>query len=389
MTVDFIDIAPALVAFRRDIHAHPELGFQEQRTAARIADFLGQLGMEVHTGVGRTGVVGVLKVGTSNRSVGLRADMDALPIKEMTGLDYSSRTENVFHGCGHDGHVAMLLGAAKVLSSHRNFDGTVNFIFQPAEEGLGGAKVMIEDGLFERFPCDRVFALHNWPALPAGVAATRRGAIMAAADKFEIVIEGKGGHAALPSTASDVIGAAAQLILQLKTLVTNSTPPGAMAVLSVTRIAAGHTHNVLPASATIGGTVRTFDTFVQDRIEAGLRSAAEGVAIMTGTRATTTYDRYYPATINDSDVAEEVMAALEGVCETQLAETPALTSEDFSYMLRACRGAYIWLGQGPVSGEGGIPLHNPGYDFNDNILETGVAVNIALAHYTLSPKSAV
>ncbi|RVT92921.1 M20 aminoacylase family protein [Sphingomonas crocodyli] len=377
------DILSALVAIRRDLHAYPELGFKEQRTAARIADFLEQLGLEVHRNIGTTGVVGVLKVGNSSRSVGLRADMDALPIQEMTGLDYASRHPNVFHGCGHDGHVAMLLGAAQELADKRDFDGTVNFIFQPAEEGLGGARAMIEDGLFQRFPCDRVFGIHNWPGLPEGVVATRPGPIMAAADKFEILIEGKGGHAAQPETASDVVAAAAQLALQLKTLVARCASPSAMAVLSVTRISAGHTHNVLPASAIVGGTVRTFDADVQDRIEAELRQAADGIAMMTGTRATIDYDRYYPATINDPEAANDVMTALNGVCSAQIAQAPALTSEDFAFMLQACKGAYLWLGQAPVSGAAAVPLHHPGYDFNDAILPHGIAVNVALARHTL------
>jgi amidohydrolase len=380
------DIVPMLVAFRRDLHAHPEPGFHEQRTAARVAEALRGLGLEVQTGIGGTGVVGSLKVGNSGRTVGLRADMDALPIEERTGLPYASRHAGVFHGCGHDGHVAMLLGAAQMLARRRDFDGTVHFIFQPAEEGLGGARAMIEDGLFERFACDNVFALHNWPGLPAGVVATRPGAIMAAADKFEILLEGQGGHAALPHSASDILGAAAHLVLQLKTLVARCAPPTAMAVLSVTRLSGGHTHNVLPASATLGGTVRTFELAVQDRIEAGLRQAAEGVALMTQTRVTVSYDRYYPATINDAAAALEVFAALDGVCPTQLLEAPALTSEDFAFMLQARPGAYLWLGQSPTAEGSAIPLHNPSYDFNDNILAQGVAVHVALALHSLEPR---
>lgn len=382
LAAELDDILPRLVEFRRDIHAHPELGFQEHRTADRIVEALRELGLQVHTGIGGTGVVGVLKVGNSSATVGLRADMDALPIQEMTGLEYASQRPEVFHGCGHDGHVSMLLGAACILANRRDFDGTVNFIFQPAEEGLGGARAMIEDGLFERFPCDRVFGIHNWPALPAGVAATRPGPIMAAADKFEIRFDGIGAHAALPNLATDTIGAAALLVMQLKTLVTQCAPIDAMAVLSVTRVQAGHTHNVLPASALVGGTVRTFDLEVQDRIEAALRRAADGVAEMTGTKATVDYDRYYPATINDADVAGEVLSALDAVCPVRLADAPALTSEDFAFMLQARRGAYIWLGQGPASGEA-IPLHHPSFDFNDDVLGVGVAVHVALARHFL------
>jgi len=379
------ELVPELIALRRDLHAHPEVGFQERRTAARVAEYLFDLGLKVHTGIGGTGVVGVLKVGESGRTLGLRADMDALPIQEMTGLPYASRHDGVFHGCGHDGHVAMLLGAAHRLAHRRDFDGTIHFIFQPAEEGLGGARAMIQDGLFERSPCDRVFGLHNWPGLPPGIVATRPGAIMAAADKFEIVLEGQGGHAALPHTASDVLAAAAQLILQLKTLVARCAPPTAMAVLSVTRVCGGHTHNVLPASATLGGTVRSFDPAVQDRIEASLRQTAEGIALMTQTRATVSYDRYYPATINDAAAAQDVIAALDGVCPTQLLEAPALTSEDFAFMLQVRPGAYLWLGQGPAAEGTAISLHHPGYDFNDDVLALGVAVHVALALHALKP----
>jgi hippurate hydrolase len=382
------DLVPGLVALRRDLHAHPELGFHEQRTAARVADVLRGLGMEVHTGIGGTGVVGVLKVGSSRRTVGLRADMDALPIEEQTGLPYASRHAGAFHGCGHDGHVAMLLGAAQTLARRRDFDGTIHFIFQPAEEGLGGARAMIEDGLFERFPCDSVFGLHNWPGLPAGIVATRPGTIMAAADKFEIRLEGQGGHAAMPNTASDILGAAAQLVLQLKTLVVRCAPPTAMAVLSVTRVSAGHTHNVLPAAAILGGTVRTFDPAVQDRIEASLRQAAEGVAMMAQIRATVAYDRYYPATINDPAAVKDVLAAVEGVCPAQVLEAPALGSEDFAFMLQVRPGAYLFLGQGPAAEGTAVPLHHPAYDFNDDILARGVAVHVALAHRALNPRAA-
>jgi hippurate hydrolase len=241
---------------------------------------------------------------------------------------------------------------------------------------------MIDDGLFDRFPCDRVFGIHNWPALPAGVAATRAGAIMAAADKFEVTFEGKGAHAALPNLATDTIGAATHFAMQLKTLVAQCAPIDAMAVLSVTRIQAGHTHNVLPSTALVGGTVRTFDPGVQDRIEASLRRAAEGSAMMTGTDVTVIYDRYYPATINDAAVVDGVIEALEGVCPIHRADAPALTSEDFSFMLQARPGAYIWLGQGPAGGDG-MPLHHPKFDFNDDILGAGVTIHVTLARHFL------
>lgn len=340
------DLLDALIHFRRELHAHPELGFNEHRTSDRIASLLGEAGIEVHRGIGGTGLVGVLKAGSSDRAIGLRADMDALPIQEQTGVLHASSKPGVFHGCGHDGHVAMLLGAAQHLARTRRFDGTVNFIFQPAEEGLAGARAMVEDGLFERFPCERVFALHNWPDLPAGTIATRPGPIMAAADRFEITLEGRGGHAAIPQNTPDAILAASTLVAELNTIVSRRIPPTASAVLSVTRIAAGHSHNVLPASAMIVGTVRTFDSSVQDKIEQSIRQITAGVAQASGTSADIRYERYYPATINDPSAASEALEAAATVANAELAPEPAFTSEDFAFMLMACKGAYLWLGQG-------------------------------------------
>lgn len=376
------DLLAPLIAFRRDLHAHPELGFAEHRTAANIADALRELGLDVHTGIGGTGVVGVLKAGSSDRAIGLRADMDALPIHEQTGLPHASRNAGVFHGCGHDGHVAMLLGAVRHLARTQRFDGTVNFFFQPAEEGLGGARAMVKDGLFERFPCSRVFALHNWPDLPAGTVATRPGPIMAAADKFEIVLEGRGGHAAIPHDTPDAILAASDLVAQLNTIVARRIPPMSSAVLSVTQIAGGHAHNVIPATVTVGGTVRSFDPAVQDSIEAALRQIVEGVALASGTRATVSYDRYYPATINDADAAAEALDIAATVANAELAPEPAFTSEDFAFMLQACKGAYLWLGQG--KGGAHVPLHHPHYDFNDDIMGAGIRLHAALAEQLLS-----
>ncbi|MCE7796278.1 M20 family metallopeptidase [Sphingobium sufflavum] len=383
MTTTAIDdlLAP-LVAFRHDIHAHPELGFQEKRTASVIADQLRAIGLEVHEGVGQTGVVGVLRNGASSRAIGLRADMDALSIQEQTNLPYASKTDGVFHGCGHDGHLAMLLGAAQHLARTRNFDGTVNFFFQPAEEGLGGARVMVEEGLFDRFPCDRVFALHNWPDLPAGTIATRPGPIMGAADKFEIVLTGRGGHAAIPHNTPDAILAASALVGQLNTIIARCIPALSSAVLSVTQINGGHAHNVIPASVTIVGTVRTFDPAVQDVIEAKLREMVKGTALSFGLTADVSYDRYYPATINDEDAAREALAIAGTVGTALLAPEPAFTSEDFAFMLHACKGAYLWLGQG--RGVGSAALHNPGYDFNDDVMATGIRLHVALAETILS-----
>lgn len=380
--MDISDLIEPLVAFRRDIHANPELGFCEHRTAGRIAEQLRAMGLEVHEGIGRTGVVGVLRNGLSGRSIGLRADMDALPIQEQTNLPYASRTPGSFHGCGHDGHVAMLLGAAQHLSRTRNFDGTVNFFFQPAEEGHGGAREMVKEGLFERFPCDRVFGLHNWPDLPAGTIATRPGPIMGAADKFEIILEGRGGHAAIPQDTPDAILAAASLVQQLHAIISRRIAPTASAVLSITQIHGGHTHNVIPHQVTLSGTVRTFDPAVQDRIEASIRQMAAGVAQANELTATVDYQRYYPATINDPEAAQEALEAAATVGEARLADDPAFTSEDFAFMLQACKGAYIWLGQ--AKPEGTVPLHNPQYDFNDDILGLGVRLHVALAERHLT-----
>lgn len=376
------DLVAPLVSFRRDIHAHPELAYEEHRTAKKIAEALSELGLEVHTGIGRTGLVASLKVGNSDRTIGLRADMDALPIHEETGLPYASRHPGVFHGCGHDGHVSMLLGAAQHLANTRRFDGTVHFIFQPAEEGEAGARAMIEDGLFERFPCDRVFAFHNWPDLPAGTISTRSGPIMAAADKFEILVEGRGGHAAMPHQTPDAILAASDLVTQLNSLVSRRISPMSTAVLSVTQIEGGSSHNVLPAAVRVVGTVRTFDADVQDRIEESLRLVAEGVAVASGTRMTVNYNRYYPATINNAQAVEEALKAAAGVAHAEVAPHPAFTSEDFGFMLQACKGAYIWLGQG--RGDNDVPLHHPHYDFNDDVLATGIRLHVALVERHLA-----
>lgn len=380
---EIADLIAPLVAFRRDIHAHPELGFAEHRTSAKIAEALRDIGLEVHTGIGGTGVVGVLRAGGSDRRVALRADMDALPIREETGLAYASQTAGVFHGCGHDGHVAMLLGAARHLARTRHFDGTVNFIFQPAEEGLGGARAMIEAGLFERCPADQVYALHNWPDLPAGTAQTRAGPIMAAADRFDITLEGRGGHAAMPHQTPDAILAASHLVAQLNSIVSRRIPPTSSAVLSVTRIEGGHSHNVLPASVRLTGTVRSFEPEVQDTIEAALRDAVAGVAMANGVKASVVYDRYYPATINHPEAAAEALAAARcACCHAELAPEPAFTSEDFAFMLQAKKGAYIWLGQAR-EGEH-TPLHHPRYDFNDEVIPAGIRLHTAIVERLLA-----
>jgi len=383
MDLSSIDpLVPELVALRRDLHAHPELGFAEHRTAAIVADALRDIGLDVTTGIGGTGVVGTLRSGGGNGSLGFRADMDALPFAEETGLPYASTQPGVFHGCGHDGHTATLLGAARHLAKTRAFSGTIHFIFQPAEEGLGGAGAMVRDGLFERFPCDRVFAMHNWPDLPVGSARTRAGPIMASADKFEIFVTGRGGHAAMPHQTPDAILAASELVQQLNTIVSRRVPATQAAVLSVTRIAGGHAHNVLPAAVTILGTVRTFDADVQDRIEASIRAMAAGVAQSSETTISVEYDRYYPATINDAAAAECALEAAALVCgDVAMSPVPAFTSEDFAFMLAERPGAYLWMGQ--ADADHTAPLHHPSYDFNERILPLGIGWFTALAEQLL------
>lgn len=376
------DLIGPLVDFRRDLHAHPELGFAEHRTSELIASRLVEAGIEVHRAIGGTGLVGVLRSGSSDRAIGLRADMDALPIQEQTGLPYASCHPGAFHGCGHDGHVAMLLGAAQHLARTRRFDGTVHFIFQPAEEGLAGARAMVEDGLFSRFPCSRVFALHNWPDLPAGTVATRPGPIMAAADRFEIGVESSGGHAAMPQHTPDAILAASQLVTQLHQIVSRRISPLASAVLSVTQINGGRAHNVLPDRVTVVGTVRSFEPQVQDTFEESIRAVADGVATASGTAVTVRYDRIYPVTVNDEDAAVEALAIAGAFAHAELAPEPAFTSEDFAFMLQACKGAYLWLGQG--SGGRNASLHSARYDFNDDVLDVGVKLHVGLAEGLLS-----
>ena len=382
MATDTIeDLLPDLVALRRDLHANPELAFEERRTAGIVAVALRLLGLEVHEGLAGTGVVGTLRNGRSARAVGLRADMDALPIAEQSRLGHASRIAGVHHGCGHDGHTAMLLGAARQLARTHRFDGTVHFIFQPAEEGRGGARVMVEEGLFERFPCDAVYALHNWPDLPLGHAQTRAGPIMAAADRFDIVLRGRGGHAAQPHRTPDVLLAASQLVGQLNTIVARRIDPAESAVLSVTRISGGSSHNVLPAEASITGTVRSFDALAQDRIEAALRDAVAGTALAHGVEADLSYHRYYPATVNTEAEARLALQAAEAAgLQAALAPRPAFTSEDFAFMLRQRPGAYLWLGQGG----GERPLHHPCYDFNDDALPHGVRWFCAVAELALA-----
>lgn len=368
-----------LIALRRDLHAHPELGYQEKRTSDIVARLLAEQGIEVHRGLGETGVVGVLKRGSGTRTIGLRADMDALPMQDHGTQPWKSEVRGVCHACGHDGHTVMLLGAAIQLAQQGDFDGTLVFIFQPAEEGLAGAKSMIDDGLFQRFPCDAVYALHNWPELPLGEVQTRPGAMMAAADRFDITVSGAGGHAAQPHLTRDTLLATSELVVALNTLVARAIDPCEPALLSVTRMQGGSSHNMIPAEASITGTVRTFSPAAQDTIEARLRDMAQHVTAAHGLHAEVSYLRYYPATLNSAPEAQLALEAVQQAGMTaQQARQPALTAEDFAFMLQAKPGAYLWIGSAPSQ-----PLHHAAYDFNDALIPYGIQALTAIARHAL------
>ena len=363
-----------MTAWRRDIHAHPELGFEETRTAALVAEKLASWGIEVHRGVGRTGVVGVLRAGTSGRSVGLRADMDALPIQEANGFEHRSRHAGRMHACGHDGHTTMLLGAARVLARTRRFDGTVNFIFQPAEEGLGGARAMIDDGLFERFPCQSIFGMHNRPNLPVGRFAVRAGPMMAGGAFFDIRVTGKGAHGARPEVGVDSVIVAAHIATALQTIVARNVAPTETAVLSITRILAGDAYNVIPQTATLGGTVRAFSSAVMAQIDAAMKRVARGVAEGLGATAEVDFRALFAPTVNDraqAEFAAGVCADLVGADRVERDPPLIMASEDFSFMLEKVPGCYLNIGNG--EGDGACEVHNPAYDFNDAALPLGAA----------------
>jgi amidohydrolase len=372
-----------MVAWRRDLHTHPELAFQEVRTADLVARELAACGLSVKTGLGRTGVVGTLSRG-DGPTIGLRADMDALPIQEATGVAYASRTPGVMHACGHDGHVAMLLGAARHLAARTDLTGTVHFIFQPAEECEGGGRAMVEDGLFRLFPCDSVYGLHNWPGLPLGTLATRVGAIMASLDTFEITVTGFGTHAAMPERGTDTLVVASEIVLALQTIVSRRIAPTDPVVLSVTQIHGGDAYNVIPDRAVIRGTVRCLDEAVRARVAELVEAIASGTAGTHGARAEVAYRFGYPATINTADAVGTALAAAGTVPDITARRGdvgPSIASEDFAFMLEACPGAYAWIGTD--GSQRSLPLHNPGYDFNDAALPIGAAYWAALATHSL------
>lgn len=376
MTIDprITTIADEAIVWRRDIHAHPEIMYDLDRTSALVADLLHQFGCdEVVTGLGRTGVVGLVhgRGRSANRAIGLRADMDALPIEEDTGVAYASQTPGRMHACGHDGHTAMLLGAAKHLAATRDFNGSVAFIFQPAEEGGAGAKAMIEDGLFSRFPIDEVYGMHNKPGLPIGQFATRAGAVMASTDRVEIEIEGIGGHAARPQHSIDPVVVGAQIVTALQTIVSRTLDPLASAVVSITNFHAGSAFNVIPQKATLVGTARALDGKVRDRLEARIAELSTLIAQAHGATARVTYERGYPVTCNHAEqtaFAADTAAAITGNDQVDRDLAPMMGAEDFSYMLEQRPGALIFLGNGDSAG-----LHHPRYDFADAAIPYGIA----------------
>ncbi|QBY00866.1 amidohydrolase [Rhodophyticola sp. CCM32] len=366
----FAELLPEITEWRRDIHENPEILFETHRTSALVEEKLKAFGCdEVVTGLGRTGVVGLIKGKTnkSGKTIGLRADMDALPILEDTGLDYASKTPGAMHACGHDGHTAMLLGAAKYLAETRNFDGTVAVIFQPAEEGGGGGKEMVDDGMMEQFRIDEVYGMHNWPGKPVGSFAIRPGAFFAAADQFDIYLTGKGGHAAKPNETVDTTVMGAHVVLALQSIVSRNLDPVKQLVVSVTAFETGSlAHNVIPETVHLRGTVRTMDPDVQDMAEARLKEIAEGTAAMLGGRAEVDYRRGYPVMVNSEEqtaFAAEVAASVSGGCD----DAPqVMGGEDFAFMLNARPGAYILVGNGDTA-----DVHHPKYNFNDEAIPAG------------------
>ena len=380
-------------SLRRSIHANPELRYEEARTAGLVAQNLEKWGLDVHRGLGKTGVVGVLRRGTGTRSIGLRADMDALPIQELNTFEHRSQAPGKMHACGHDGHTAMLLGAAQHLALHGDFDGTIVFIFQPAEEGGAGARAMIEDGLFTRFPVDVVFGIHNWPGMPAGSFGVTEGPIMASSNEFRIDVKGVGAHAAMPHNGRDPVFAAIQIGNALQSIITRNKKPIDTAVLSITQIHAGDAMNVIPNDAWLAGTVRTFTTETLDLIESKMNKIAEATASAFDCTATVTFHRNYPPTVNSADetrFAVDLMREIVGAENVEAGVEPTMGAEDFAFMLQAKPGCYAFLGNGDGGhrdaghGAGPCMLHNASYDFNDDLLPVGTTYWVRLAQRYLA-----
>ena len=372
--------------WRKQIHSQPELGFKEFKTSSFIVEKLQSFGIEVHQGLGGTGVVGTLKNG-SGPTIGIRADIDALPIKELSDVDHKSTHENCMHACGHDGHTSILLGTAKHLSDNKNFSGTIHFIFQPAEEVLGGAKAMIDDGLFDKFPMDAVYGLHNWPGLPVGEIAVNNGPMMASFDTFEITLTGKGTHAAMPHLGADPIAAGAALITNIQSIISRRVSPLQAGVISVTQMTSGDTTNVIPEYALLKGTVRSFDMDVRQSMQDMLVEMVTTLPSLYGVKGEIDYHVRYPVTTNDSQAYLDIKEAASKVLGADKVKTnvePSMASEDFSFMSQKVKGAYFWLGvDGSTPSK---PLHNASYDFNDEAIETGIKVWASLIE-TLLPTS--
>ena len=386
--------AAGIASIRRDLHAHPELCFEEHRTADVVAAKLEEWGIPVHRGLGKTGVVGILRNGNSPRAIGLRADMDALPVHEVNTFAHASRHAGKMHACGHDGHTAMLLAAAQHLAKHRNFDGTVYLIFQPAEEGGGGAREMMQDGLFDKFPMDAVFGMHNWPGSAVGTFSVSPGPVMASSNEFRIVIRGKGSHAALPHNGIDPVPIACQMVQAFQTIITRNKKPVDAGVISVTMIHAGEATNVVPDFCELQGTVRTFTIEVLDLIEARMKQIAESISEAFGAQCEFEFVRNYPPTVNtpaEAEFARQVMQGIVGEANVMVQE-PTMGAEDFSYMLQVKPGAYVFIsngdGQHREMGHGGGPctLHNPSYDFNDDLIPLGGTYWVELATRWLSQR---
>ena len=379
--------AGEFISLRRDIHRHPELAFEEHRTAALVADKLEAWGYAVERGIGGTGVVGTLVRGQGGKRLGIRADMDALPIDEATGLDYASRNSGVMHACGHDGHTAMLLAAARHLAEEAAFDGTLNLIFQPAEEGGGGALRMMEDGLFERFPCDAIFAMHNMPGIEQGHLVLREGAAMASSDYVTLTLHGVGGHGAMPQRAADPIVAAASIVMALQTIVSRNIDPLHAAVVTVGALHAGKANNVIPAAATLEISVRALDREVRATLEQRIKALVTAQAESFGVTARIDWRPGYAVLINtpgETAFAREVATELVGADKVTLQGPPLTGSEDFAFMLERVPGSYLLIGNGIGQGEGGCMVHNPGYDFNDRNIGVGSAYWVLLAERFLA-----